>query len=392
MKRTAVCLEDKGIVMSHRTDVDWSSDVGSEWSRRQALTALGGASATLAYLAMAPDRAEAAAWPERPITVVVMYSAGGGTDTVIRTLAGEMAKSMGWTVNVVNKPGAVGGVATRFLLNKPTDGYWWLGAANYNKFVRVMGHSDSKAWEDWQYFQAANSLASWSVRADSPFQTFEDVVAAAKEKPGQISISTSGTGGLWQELALIVSEAAGIKLKYVPYKGGKPATLAGLQGEVDIAGGGVHEHIEFIKAGKLRNLQQTGREDLVVPDIGTLRSVGSMVPSLKPLLPLSGIYNIALKRDTPIEVLQLVKSAFVAAVQSPAFKKIAQSKYFDIDIRTGEAADRRAAQVECVTASTFYNVQDQIGKKVKSPEELGLPAPADFDAWWPPKGYEPRMS
>ena len=64
-------------------------------------------------------------------------------------------------------------------------------------------------------------------------------------------------------------------------KGGKPATLAGLQGEVDIAGGGVHEHIEFIKAGKLRNLQQTGAKDLEVPGVGTLRSVGGMVPSLE---------------------------------------------------------------------------------------------------------------
>ena len=65
------------------------------------------------------------------------------------------------------------------MLGKPADGYWWLGAANYNKFVRVMGHSESKAWEDWQYFQAANSIASWSVRADSPYQTFEDVIEAA---------------------------------------------------------------------------------------------------------------------------------------------------------------------------------------------------------------------
>ncbi len=367
----------------------WSTGL----NRRQFLGAMGGAgAAALSSLVIAPDLAGAASWPERPVTAVVMYSAGGGTDTVIRTLAGEMAKSTGWTINVINKPGAVGGVATRFLLNKPPNGYWWLGAANYNKFVRVMGHSNSKAWEDWQYFQAANSLASWSVRSNSPYQSFEEVVAAAKKNPGKISISTSGTGGLWQELALIVSEAAGIQLKYIPYKGGKPATLAGLQGEVDIAGGGVHEHIEFIKAGKLRNLQQTGRDDLVVPGVGTLRSVGNMIPSLQPLLPLSGIYNIALKRDTPLEILAMIKTAFIAAVKSDAFQKIARTKYFDIDIRTGAEADRRSAQVECVTATTFYNVRDQIGKKVKSPQELGLPAPADFDAWWPPKGYTPRMS
>ena len=365
---------------------------GKALDRRKFVIAAGATGVVAAVpTILIPRRARAAKWPDRPITVVVMYSAGGGTDTVIRTLAAEMAKTTGWTINVINKPGAVGGVATRFLLNKPADGYWWLGAANYNKFVRIMGHSTSKAWEDWQYFQAANSIASWSVRADSPYRTFEDVIAAAKKNPGKLSISTSGTGGLWQELALIVSEAAGVKLKFVPYKGGKPATLAGLQGEVDIAGGGVHEHIEFLKVGKLRNLQQTGRKDLVVPGVGTLRSVGKMLPQLKPLLPLSGIYNIALKRETPLEILEAIKPAFVGAVKSDAFQRIAKKKYFDVDIRIGEAADRRAAQVEAVTARTFWQAQSQIGKKVRSPDELGLPDPANFDKWWPPKGYKPRM-
>ena len=357
--------------------------------RREFLGAAGGAVAAT-QLSILPSKAEAAGWPERPITAVIMYGAGGGTDTVIRTLAKEMAKSTGWTINAINKPGAVGGVATKFMLGKPNDGYWWLGAANYNKFVRIMGHSTSKAWEDWQYFQAANSLASWSVRPDSKFKSLQDVIDAAKKNPGKISISTSGTGGLWQELALIVSEAAGIKLKFVPYKGGKAATLAGLQGEVDIAGGGVHEHIEHIRAGKLVNLQQTGRKDLVVPNGPTLKSVGGMIPSLKPLLPLSGIYNIALKRDTSPDIMKKIEAAWVKAVHSDAFQAIAKKKYFDVDIRTGADADRRAAQVESVTATTFWNAQDQIGKKVKSASELGLPNPADFDKWWPPKGYKPQ--
>jgi len=365
----------------------------SQLNRREFLMMMGAAGAGMMVpLAISPGKASAASFPERPITVVVMYAAGGGTDTMIRTLANAMADATGWTVNVINKPGAVGGVATRFMLNKPADGYWWMGAANYNKFVRVMGHSESKAWEDWQYFQAGNSLASWSVRPGSPYQTFEDVVAAAKKNPGKISISTSGTGGLWQELALIVSQAAGIKLKYVPYKGGKPATLAGLQGEVDITGGGVHEHIEFIKAGKLRNLQQTSTKDLKVPGTNiTMRSVGNMLPQIKPLLPLSGIYNLAVKRDTPLDILEEIKKAWLQACKSEAYIKICKTKFFEVDVRTGEAADRRAAQVECVTAATFWEVRDQIGKKVKSPEELGLPKPEDFDKWWPPKGYKPRM-
>ena len=153
----------------------------------------------------------------------------------------------------------------------------------------------------------------------------------------------------------------------------------------------MHEHIEFIRAGKLRNLQQTGRADLDVPGVGKLRSVGNALPSLKSLLPLSGIYNIALKRTTSVAILKKIEKAFVAAVKSQAFMKIAKRKYFDVDIRTGADADRRSAQVEAVTASTFYAVKDQIGKKVLSAQQLGLPDPQEFDKWWPPKGYSPRM-
>ena len=356
----------------------------SEIVRRTALFTLAAAATSVMLL---PDTAKAE-WPERPITVVVMYGAGGGTDTVIRTITAEMAKATGWTINVINKPGAVGGVATKYVLNKPDDGYTWLGAANYNKFVRVMGHSDSKAWEDWQYFKAANSLGSWSVRTDSPFKNMNDILAAAKKTPGKVSISTSGSGGLWQELAATVAVAAGITLKYVPYKGGKKATLAGLQGETDIAGGGVHEHIDLIRAGKLRHIQQTGTEDIIDAKAGTLKSVGSLIPAVKASLPMGGIYNLAIRRSAPKEVLQKVLKAFNAAVNSDTFKAVAKKKYFTLDIRSGVEADKNAAQMEVLTANTFA----KLGIKGSVPaSKLGLPSPGGFDSWWPPKGYKPRM-
>ena len=352
-------------------------------------TVLGGMAAGAAILTIGPGKAGAADWPTQPISLVVMYSAGGGTDTVLRTLAGEMAKNKGWTINVINKPGAVGALATEFVGGKPADGHWLLGAANYNKFVRVMGHTDEKPWEHWTYFQAANAVASWAVPMDSPFKTFDDVVKAAKAEPGKLTISTSGTGGIWHELALIVADAADIRLSFVPYKGGKPAALAGLQGETDIAGGGVHEQIDLIRAGKLRCLQQTSAEDIVLKDGTVLPTVGKMLPELKSLLPIGPQYNLVIKRDTPLPILKQLKEAFVAAVKSDAFMKIAESKYFTIDVRTGDAADKRAAQLEALTAATFRKYSDQIKGNVKSPEELGLPEPKEFDKWWPPKGYTP---
>ena len=115
------------------------------------------------------------------------------------------------------------------------------------------------------------------------------------------------------------------------------------------------------------------------------------MPAVKALIPLSGIYNIALKRSTDLAILKKIEKAFIAAVNSAAFQAIAKRKYFDVDIRTGADADRRAAQVESVTASTFWAVRDKIGKKVLDRKQLGLPDPQDFDKWWPPKGYSPRM-
>ena len=342
-----------------------------------------------------PGSAFAQSYPDKPITIVVMYAAGGGTDTVMRKIADEMAAAKGWNVNVINKPGAVGGIATQYVFGEPSDGYTILGGANYNKFVRVMGHIDASdvPWENWEFLQAAVSLASWSVRPDSPFQTFEDVVKAAKAEPGKVSISTSGTGGLWHELALIVAGFAGIELKYVPYKGGKPATLAGLQGETDIAGGGVHEHIDLVRAGELRPLQQTGTEDIVLNDGAIVwPTVGSFLPDIKPFLPVGGTYNFIVKRDTPPEILNEIREAFVAAAQSDGFKEMMDSKFFQLDVRTGEDADKRAAQLETVTADTFNKFRDQIAGDVKTPEDLGLPSPGDFDSWWPPEGYNPPSS
>ena len=355
--------------------------------RREFLAAAGAGMAAL-QITM-PGSAFAQSFPSRPITVVVMYGAGGGTDTIMRKLAEEMAKAQGWTVNVINKPGAVGGVATQFVGAARPDGYTVLGGANYNRFVRVLGHADFVPWEDWVPMKAANALASWSVRADSPFKTFDDVIAAAKAKPGSVSISTSGTGGVWHELALIVANIAGIELKYVPYKGGKPATLAGLQGETDIAGGGVHEHIELVRAGELRNICQTSAEDIKLDNGTVMPSIATVLPESRKILPVGATYNFMVPRTLPPEVMQALADGFKAAASSDSFMEMMKSKHFQSDIKIGEAADREGALMESITVDIFNRFQDQIGAEVKTAEELGLPKPEDFDAWWPPKGYKP---
>ena len=325
-----------------------------------------------------------AAWPERPITLVVMYSPGGGTDTILRALAAEMAGATGWRINVVNRPGAAGAVATRYVLNRPADGYTLIGASNFNKYSRISGGGDSVSWRDWYYMRAASGSASWSVRPDSPFKSFADVVEAARADPGGLTISTSGTGGQWHEFAAVVARAAGIELRYVPYNSGQLATLAGLNGEVDITGGGVHEHIQYVDAGQLVPLQQTSLEDITTPSGRIMPSLVNFIPDIRNQLPPSGAYNLGIRRDTPPEIIRQVEAAFAAAAGSEAFRAQVAERHFAVDLLLGPDADRRAAQLETISANVF---EELMIPGARTAEELGLPQPDEFDRWWPPPGY-----
>jgi len=167
-------------------------------------------------------------WPgNKPISVVISYKAGGGTDTMTRAYTSAMEDFIGTTINSMNRPGAVGALAMDFVASKPSDGYWWQGASNFNKSLRVMGHT-KLSWRDWQYFKAANSTQSFAVRPDSPFKTMDDFIAAAKKDPGKYKINGSGVGGLWSEGVALLESTAGIKLRTVQYKGGKPGVLSDL--------------------------------------------------------------------------------------------------------------------------------------------------------------------
>ncbi|WP_405404382.1 tripartite tricarboxylate transporter substrate binding protein [Paracoccus sp. Ld10] len=350
-----------------------------------------GAAATAAMTITMPGLATAQSYPSRPITVVIMFAAGGGTDVLIRKLAEEMSKARGWNISINNRPGAVGGIATQFVAAQPAEGLNILGAANYNKFVRVLGHvpAEPAPWEEWAFMKAGNSIASWSVPMGSPFQTLQDVIDAARADPGRISISTSGTGGIWHEMALLIASFAEIDLRYVPYQGGQPATLAGLQGEVDIAGGGVHEHLELVRAGQLRMLQHTGTEDIVLDNGMVLPTVANLLPALAPFLPMGATYNMMVRRDTPPEILREIQGAFLEAVNTPEFLSYLETSFFQADFKVGEEADREAASMETVTVDLFNKYADQIGSDVVSAEALGLPSPDGFAEWWPPQNYRP---
>ena len=348
--------------------------------------ALTGAGALTPDLLVSTASAQEAWKPTRPIQVVIQFAAGGGTDVVIRTLIKQMEGVLGQRINATNMTGALGSIATKHVLGQPADGYTWLGAGGFLDYPRIRGIDGAVSWKDFQFFQSASSIASWATHPESRFKTFQDVIDWAKQNPGKLRVSTDGVGGLWHEAMALVSSRAGFEFTNVPFDGGAPATLAALQKEVDIAGSGLHEQIQFVRAGQLKHLATFTDKPV---DIGTakLEPVTKFVPGAKANAPFGADYNIALRRDTPKPILQAVSAAVAAAVASEPFKKMLQDRFIEANVVTGEAMDRKAARLETERMALFQ----QLKLAQKTPQELGLPSPLAFDTWWPPKDYKPAL-
>jgi len=358
---------------------------GESWlrvSRRTFLRLMAAAAATLAF----PMRV-LAQWPERTVFIVVGYAAGGGTDIIMRGIAKPMERLLRRPINVTNREGSVAALATDFIWKRPADGYWWLGTSNYNKFLRVQGLHSTVPWRDWQFYKIATSVAGWAVKADSPFRTFADVLDAAKRRPGQLKVSNSGIGGVWHEATLMVEKFAGVKFHPVPYAGGAPAALAGLRGEVDVVASGVHEQIEHLRAGTLRNLAVFSAEPLTVGGAGTLTPVVAFVPPLKGFAPFGGPLTLGLRRDVDTEILKTIDRHLRVAIDDPEFARMLERQVLFKALKTGREADREAAAMESVTAWLFWEQKLETVKV--NPADLGIPRPEEFDTWWPPKGYRP---
>ena len=332
-----------------------------------------------------------AAWPERPIVLVAQNAAGGGTDMNCRMLAKLMGKSLGVKISVVNMPGAYDSRAADYVFNKPANGYTWLAGPNYQKHLRLVGLSERLGWKDWQWYRGVRSRHCYVVRPDSPFKTMGDFIAAARKNPGKIKTASASTGSSWFEGNQIMLATTGIKIKPIPYlKSGRQVPLGLLQGEIDVGNCGLHETIDFIRSGKLRCLAVFDKKPIKLPNGMVLPAIVDSLPELEKYAPHGGGMALAVRRDAPVEVLEKIRDHFVAAIRHPEFRKfMARTYYFD-EIYTGEAADWQAAFRE--TVFDWLSMDLKVKDIKNTPAELGLPRVEDFDAWWPPKGYKPRIS
>ncbi len=217
-----------------------------------------------------------AEYPEKPVRIVVPFGAGDSLDGTARVIAEQLKKELKVPFVVQNIPGAGGGKGTAEANKAKGDGYTLLmgstGALTARPLISKPGYVTSDFVPLAQLVEVPIGLA---VKADSPFKSVKDIVAAAKAKPGGIKYATPGPGATQHINMEIFAKAQGIKMKHIGGRGGKGAITKTLSGEVDFVFVGAPNYTGLAKGGKLRVIGiAAGKRVPYFPDVPTFKEQG----------------------------------------------------------------------------------------------------------------------
>ena len=284
-------------------------------TRRSLLTlacvAAGTAFTPLAVLAQA-------AYPAKPIRLIVPFPPGGGTDILSRLVAQKLTESAKWTVVADNRAGAGGTIGITEAAKAAPTGY-----------DLVMGQKDNMVVGPWLYknlpwdptkdfapiAHVAYTPVIIATSANSRFKTLADVVAAAKAAPDTITYGSHGNGTTIHLAGDLFEKAAGIKIRHVPYKGSNPAMMDALAGNVDLLVSSVPSAMGQIKSGKLRPLAVTSaKRSTSLPDVPTVAEQGFKD------FDVSTWYGVFAPAGTPKEIVTAVNAEINKLLATPEMK------------------------------------------------------------------------
>ena len=322
-------------------------------------------------LAVTAQAFAAKGFPKRNITTVVVWGAGGGTDTCNRIITAEMQKFLDVNINVINKTGGVAGsVGMSHAYSMPHDGYTLCGLSESNVTAGVQGGWD-KTFEVWDPFIVGGSPDVISVTPDTPYKTLTDLIEAAKKNPGSIKAAASGAGSIHHLNLLAVEDGSGADFNFIPYKGSSPAQNAAMTGEVSVVVTSLAEQQQLLRGGKLRALAMLIPDSFEVAGLGVIPSAFDSYPGLSEYLPISQAIGFAVPADAPEEAKAVLVDAFNKAMATDKVKTWAKENYYLLSGKSGQEAKDVFSALESNFAWTLW----ELGAAKVNPETLGIPKP-----------------
>jgi tripartite-type tricarboxylate transporter receptor subunit TctC len=300
---------------------------------------------TAAALLLAPTAAQAA-YPERVITLIVPFAAGGPTDIIARIVSVAFQKSLGQSVIVENRGGGGGNPGMAIAARAVPDGYTLLltstAIAVNQALYKSLPYDPVKDFAPiCELVNAPNVLF---VRSESDIKSVADLIARAKAAPGKLNYSSPGPGTKSHLTAEQLKLRAGIDMVHIPYRGGGPATMAVLEGTVDVGSVALAPVEPLVKEGKFRALAVTGPERwFTLPDVPTM--IESGFPGF-----VSDTFNaLFAPAGTPPEIIALLSRESQAALKTPEARDQAHRAGYQIVAGTPEQlAARLASEIPAV--------------------------------------------
>ncbi|MDT0682664.1 tripartite tricarboxylate transporter substrate binding protein [Roseicyclus sp. F158] len=321
-----------------------------------------------------PAAAQEYSWtPDRPINIIVPWSAGGSTDQVTRVVAPIIEEALGTEVVVVNQPGASGSTGTAAALDAPRDGYTWTANAIANNATyAVTGLVEDTTIDDYHIYLHVANVPLVSVNADSEYQDFNALLEAMET--GSVTVGTAGVNSSGGMALAAIREGSGTELegaRMITYDGGNPAVIAAASGEVVATTQLAVEQTEMIRAGRLRALTVLSDEALEVEGIDPVPPITDFIPDFEVAADYFGVF---IPVGAPQEVYDTMDQVWEDHVMnSEALKTYATDRGAVFLPSYGDAALERAMPV--VISEACARVTR--GEAVLDPSEIGIDCPEE---------------